>query len=127
MKQWWTKEGTSTVSKKLKAVAYYRHSAQVGQENSVEIQQENVRKFADKYGIEIVDEYADRGKSGLTTEGREQFKEMMKRVETDDRFQFVLCYDVSRWGRFRIPIYRPIMTPNVQTWEKRLSIRLTGW
>ena len=101
MTQWWETEEPRLESKRLRAVAYYRHSAQIGQENSVEIQQDNVRQFAEKYDIEIVGEYADRGKSGLTVEGREQFKEMMKRVEEDDSFQLVLCYDVSRWGRFQ--------------------------
>lgn len=98
--QWW-KSDPEPDRNEFRAVAYYRHSAQIGQENSVEIQQDNVRTFAKKFNIEIVGEYADRGKSGLTVEGREQFKEMMKRVETDNSFQFVLCYDVSRWGRFQ--------------------------
>ena len=99
--QWWQEEERKPDVRRLRAVAYYRHSAQIGQENSVEIQQDNVRAFAEKHDIEIVGEYADRGKSGLTVEGRDQFKEMMKRVEEDNSFQLVLCYDVSRWGRFQ--------------------------
>lgn len=54
----------------MRAVAYYRHSAEIGQENSVEIQQDNVVAFAEKHGIEIIHEFADRGKSGLNAEGR---------------------------------------------------------
>lgn len=101
MKQWWEAEPQEVPSQHPRAVAYYRHSAEIGQENSVEIQQNHVRAFAQKCGMEIIHEYADRGKSGLTAEGRPQFQEMMKRVAEDKSFQYVLCLDVSRWGRFQ--------------------------
>ncbi|MGL6195649.1 MAG: recombinase family protein [Thermoguttaceae bacterium] len=100
MNQWWQVE-PQIIPSKLRAVAYYRHSAEIGQENSVEIQQDHVRAFAKKCGIDIIHEYADRGKSGLTVEGRPQFQEMMERVANDNSFQYVLCLDVSRWGRFQ--------------------------
>jgi len=60
-----------------RGVAYYRHSAQDRQENSIEIQQDQVRKFAAENGIEIIREFADRGKSGLSVEGRDCFNEML--------------------------------------------------
>jgi hypothetical protein len=80
---WWMQK---TMAKpepdpKRRAVAYYRHSAEIGQENSVEIQQDNVRAFAAKLGLEIIEEFADRGKSGLNAEGRPAFTEMMRRVQ----------------------------------------------
>ena len=86
-----------------RAVAYYRHSAQDRQENSVEIQQDQVRKFAADNGIEIVREFADRGKSGLSVEGRDEFNTMLRDYVQGCRedFQFVLVLDVSRWGRFQ--------------------------
>ena len=38
MKPWWTKtDGQADGQPRLRAVAYYRHSAEIGQENSVEI------------------------------------------------------------------------------------------
>ena len=86
-----------------KAVAYYRHSAQDRQENSVELQQEQVRKFAAENAIEIIREFADKGKSGLSVEGRDQFNAMIHdyvETETID-FELVLVLDVSRWGRFQ--------------------------
>ena len=52
----WKKEPQKTTRR---AVAYYRHSAQDRQENSVEIQQDQVRKFASDNGIEIIKEFAD--------------------------------------------------------------------
>jgi hypothetical protein len=46
-------------------VAYYRHSAQDRQENSIPIQRDQVREWAEKNGVEIIHEFADAGKSGL--------------------------------------------------------------
>lgn len=95
-----------TKAKKIptrRAVAYYRHSAQDRQENSVEIQQDQVRKFAQDNGIEIIREFADRGKSGLSAEGRDSFNEMLHEYVVAGKadFELVLVLDVSRWGRFQ--------------------------
>jgi hypothetical protein len=59
MSAWWMQKKTAKVEAdpKRRAVAYYRHSAEIGQENSVEIQQDNVRAFAAKHGLEIIEEY----------------------------------------------------------------------
>ena len=83
-----------------RAVAYYRHSAQDRQENSVEIQQDQVRKFAADNDIEIIEEFIDRGKTGLKTDGRDAFQRMLSGIETG-KFDcaYVLVFDVSRWGR----------------------------
>lgn len=101
---WWArdKRPSDPVALPFRAVAYYRHSAQDRQENSVAIQQEQVRQWAQANGVEIIHEFADRGKSGLTAEGRDGFNDMMdKWVKGRNDFQFVLCLDVSRWGRFQ--------------------------
>lgn len=45
-----------------RAVAYYRHSAQDRQENSIPIQREQVRKWAEKNGVEIIREFEDADK-----------------------------------------------------------------
>jgi len=86
-----------------KAVAYYRHSAQDKQENSIPIQREQVRRFAKEHGIEIIKEFADEGKSGLTTEGRDAFNEMINDyvIGNKEEFQYILVLDVSRWGRYQ--------------------------
>jgi hypothetical protein len=84
------------------AVAYYRHSALDPQENSIRIQRERVRRRADELQIKIIHEFVDAGKSGLNAEGRPAFAEMMEEwVKKRNDFRFVLCLDVSRWGRFR--------------------------
>ena len=83
-------------------MAYYRHSAQDRQENSIPLQREQVREWADKNSVEIIREFDDAGKSGLNAEGRPAFTEMMKEwVKQKHDFEYVLCLDVSRWGRFQ--------------------------
>jgi len=85
-----------------RAVAYYRHSAQDRQENSVEIQQDQLRKFAADNGVEIIEEFIDRGKTGLITDGRDAFKKMLSGIEAGKcDCDYVLVFDVSRWGRFQ--------------------------
>ncbi len=51
-----------------RAVAYYRHSAQDRQENAVEIQQDQVRKFAEDNGIAIVEEFIEGGTANRATD-----------------------------------------------------------
>lgn len=103
MKAWWTQASENNAKVvKPKAVAYYRHSAQDRQENSVEIQQDQVREWAEQNGVEIIEEFSDRGKSGLTAEGRPAFTEMVDNwVKNRSDFDYILCLDVSRWGRFQ--------------------------
>ena len=99
---WWVTEQAPTPPPvpRPRGVAYYRHSARDRQENSVAIQQDLVQKWARENGVEIIHEFADRGKSGLTAEGRDGFNDMMENwVRKRSDFEFVLCLDVSRWGR----------------------------
>ena len=104
MKQWWEIESSDLPGSvpKVRAVAYYRHSAQDRQENSIPIQRDQVREWAEKNGVEIIHEFADAGKSGLNAEGRPAFTEMMDDwIRQRNDFDYVLCLDVSRWGRFQ--------------------------
>ena len=93
MTHWWEvatadQNGAPTM---VRAVAYYRHSAQDRQENSIPIQREQVHEWAEKNGVEIIKEFADHGKSGLTVEGRPEFTEMMEKwVKQRDDFDYVL-------------------------------------
>ncbi len=98
---WWKREEEPEATKK--AVAYYRHSAEDKQENSVPIQREHVTRFAKEHGIKIIKEFADKGKSGLTAHGRDAFNRMLRDyvVGGKEKFDYVLVLDVSRWGRFQ--------------------------
>jgi hypothetical protein len=53
---------------KVRAVAYYRHSAHNRQENSIPIQKAQVHKWARDYDVEIIHEFTDAGISGLTAD-----------------------------------------------------------
>jgi DNA invertase Pin-like site-specific DNA recombinase len=104
MAHWWetvdAEEAVHVV--RPRAVAYYRHSAQERQQNSIPIQREQVREWAEKNGVEIIHEFEDAGKSGLNAEGRPAFSEMMEEWGKRRRdFEYVLCLDVSRFGRFQ--------------------------
>ncbi len=86
-----------------KAVAYYRHSAEDKQENSVQIQREHAEKFAAKHNIEIIHEEADEGVSGLIA-NRPGFKRLFSDWVYNlnaPKFDYVLFFDISRWGRFQ--------------------------
>ena len=56
---WWEIPAEQPADIRLRAVAYYRHSAQDRQENSIPIQREQVREWADDRDIEIVRESTD--------------------------------------------------------------------
>ncbi|MFO0915214.1 MAG: recombinase family protein [Pirellulales bacterium] len=104
MSHWWEiadHEQNPSPTPKFRAVAYYRHSAQDRQENSIPIQRDQVREWAEKNGVEIIQEFSDAGKSGLTSEGRPAFNELMDWVKQRKDFSYILCLDVSRWGRFQ--------------------------
>lgn len=85
-----------------KAVAYYRHSAEDKQENSVPIQREHFQKFSAIHNIEIIHEEADEGETGLTSD-RPGFENLLKFVSDPDapQFDYVFVYDVTRWGRWQ--------------------------
>lgn len=98
---WWVGQDVEAPEPHTCAVAYYRHSAQDRQKNSIQLQAEDVRAFAHDEGLRIVHEFVDRGRSGLTAEGRPGFMEMMRWVRERNDFGHVLVLDVSRWGRFQ--------------------------
>jgi len=115
-KQWWEigTTGHPDSAPMVRAVAYYRHSTQDRQENSIPIQQDQVREWAGKNGVEIIHEFADAGKSGLNAEGRPAFTEMMDDwVKRRSDFDYVLCLDVSRWGDSKTLICRRNSAPSV--------------
>jgi hypothetical protein len=49
--------------------------------------------------VEIIEDFADYGRSGLTSEGRPSFTDMMENwVKKRNDFQYILCVDVSVWA-----------------------------
>ena len=63
MANWWETDPNALPGEppRVPAVAYYRHSAQDRQENSISIQGDQVHEWAEKNGVEIIEEFADHG------------------------------------------------------------------
>lgn len=72
------------------------------QRYSTENQSDAIRRYAAQRGIEIVQTYADHGKSGLSITGRSALQRLIDDVRSRRAdFSVILVYDVSRWGRFQ--------------------------
>jgi len=84
-----------------RAAQYVRMSTE-HQKYSTLNQAEVILQYAARRGLEIVQTYADQGKSGLRLDGRDALKRLISDVETGKAdFQTILVYDISRWGRFQ--------------------------
>lgn len=87
----------------IRAAQYLRMSTE-HQKYSTDNQSMAIRRYAERRGYEIVSTYADEGKSGLNLGGREGLQRLLADISTGAaKFQVVLVYDVSRWGRFQDP------------------------
>lgn len=85
----------------IPAAQYVRMSTE-HQQFSTENQEDVIRLYAQRRGYEIVQTYADAGKSGLSIQGRDSLKRLIADVESGQaNFKTILAYDVSRWGRFQ--------------------------
>lgn len=85
----------------MRAAQYVRMSTE-HQKYSTENQAEIISRYAEARGFEIVQTYADEGKSGLRLDGRDALKRLIADVQAGRAdFQAILVYDVSRWGRFQ--------------------------
>jgi len=85
----------------FRAAQYVRMSTE-HQRYSTENQDDKIREYAARRGIEIIKTYADEGKSGLRIDGRQALQRLIHDVESGQAdFQIILVYDVSRWGRFQ--------------------------
>src|SRR5206468_10681330 len=83
------------------AAVYVRMSTE-HQQYSTSNQMDAIRDYAKRRGLQIVKEYSDEGKSGLSIQGRDSLSQMIQDVQNEEaRFSAILVYDVSRWGRFQ--------------------------
>jgi len=85
------------------AAQYLRMSTE-HQNYSLEHQAAAIALYAAERGFEIVETYADPGRSGVRLAGRDALKRLLADVVSPrPPFAVVLVYDVSRWGRFQDP------------------------
>lgn len=67
---------------------------------SLDAQKEKLKRYAEFQEMKIVGEYSDQGRSGKSIEGREQFQQMLKDIESSkDKIDYVLVFKLSRFGR----------------------------
>lgn len=84
-----------------RAAMYVRMSTD-HQKYSTENQADAIREYAARYNMEIVETYADQGKSGLSLDGRDALKRLIDDVQASRAtFTVILVLDVTRWGRFQ--------------------------
>lgn len=84
-----------------RAAVYVRMSTE-HQQYSIHNQMVVNQHYAIAHGMEIVRLYSDEGISGLSIERRAGLQRLMEHVRSGIAdFDFILVYDVSRWGRFQ--------------------------
>jgi len=87
----------------IDAVGYVRCSTDL-QDGSVGQQKDELSAWASSHNTDIIDWYVDEGKSGTSFDKRPSFRALLKEVESGDaKFEMVLVYDESRWGRPKNP------------------------
>ena len=86
---------------KKKAYMYTRVSTAMQVDGySLDAQEEEIREYCERNKIDIVGSYSDKGKSGSTIVGREQFQKMLDDIEgNEDGISYVIVYKLSRFGR----------------------------
>jgi DNA invertase Pin-like site-specific DNA recombinase len=84
-----------------RAAQYVRMSTDY-QQYSIENQAAVIAGYAHAHNLTIVKTYADRGESGLRLKNRPGLIKLIQDVkEGAADFDYILVYDVSRWGRFQ--------------------------
>src|SRR6478672_8547814 len=84
-----------------RAALYVRASTE-HQNYSTDHQEAALQDYAVAHGFQIERVYKDKGRSGLTLHGRAGLLQLLTDIQSGDaKFDVVLVYDVSRWGRFQ--------------------------
>ena len=85
----------------MRVALYERRSTdEILQSDSLEAQDDVLRKHASLHEHEVVAVYADSA-SGRSVAGRDAFQRLVRDVAAGAPFEGVLVRDVSRWGRFQ--------------------------
>jgi DNA invertase Pin-like site-specific DNA recombinase len=92
---------TRAIKLPARAAQYVRMSTDK-QKYSTQNRADAVAAYAARRGLTIVRTYRDDGRSGLNIDGREGFQSLIEDMKTGRAdFEFIVVYDVSRWGRFQ--------------------------
>ena len=79
------------------AVIYARYSSHSQNEQSIETQIEICQNYADKNGLNVIEIYSDKAKTG-TNDNREAFQNMLSN-SSKNTFKYVIVYNLSRFAR----------------------------
>ncbi|NNG25550.1 recombinase family protein [Telluria aromaticivorans] len=84
-----------------RAALYVRASTE-HQNYSTDHQEAVLQEYATEHSFRITSIYRDKGRSGLTLDGRTGLLQLLTDIQSGRAdFNVVLVYDVSRWGRFQ--------------------------
>jgi len=96
-----TEKSTESHQEYVRAAQYVRMSTD-HQRYSLANQAALIGAYARTHGMQVVQSYADSGRSGLTIRDRPGLSRMLADIVSGAaEFELVLVYDVSRWGRFQ--------------------------
>jgi DNA invertase Pin-like site-specific DNA recombinase len=96
-----TKSIPTEVTGPIPAAQYLRMSTE-HQQYSLQNQASIIRQYALHNGLEVVQTYADPGRSGLVLKHRRGLAQLLSDVVGGSHaYKMILVYDVSRWGRFQ--------------------------
>lgn len=96
------KEGSNNNGQVVRRAAMYVRMSTDHQKYSTENQADAIQEYAARHNIEIIETYADQGKSGLSLDGRDALKRLIEDVQASRAmFNVILVLDVTRWGRFQ--------------------------
>jgi site-specific DNA recombinase len=86
---------------KKREFGYIRVSTSMRVESgySLDDQENKIREHVEKQGYELVEIFRDEGKSGKNVSGRPQFQEMMRRVQSGEKIDYVIVTKLSRFVR----------------------------
>ncbi|MBV9559202.1 MAG: recombinase family protein [Bradyrhizobium sp.] len=92
---------SEVVMARARAAQYVRMSTDK-QKYSTQNQKDAIASYAAHRGLTIVRTYSDEGRSGLNISRRDALRALIEDVKSGNPgFEFILVYDVSRWGRFQ--------------------------
>ncbi|MBV5350298.1 recombinase family protein, partial [bacterium] len=96
------KEVSAAGGPKKKLVAAYLRMSTGRQAGSIPNQRLALQSYAQRHRMEIVKEYVDSGKSGVTIKYRKGLQSLILDI-TGGKVDYVavLVYDINRWGRFQ--------------------------
>lgn len=91
-------------AKSLVPAAQYMRMSDEHQRYSLPNQTAAIARYAEQRGFEIVQTYADEGRTGLKRKGRKALNALLEDVQAGRHaFKALLILDVSRWGRYQNP------------------------